>query len=61
MGYPSSLNYNGVWGVAYNNHVAQVRCITIVHLRKDGDRWLVTDHVEEDPNNPVSRNRRYGP
>ncbi len=30
----------------------------IVHLRKDGDRWLVTDHIEIDPNNPVSRNRR---
>lgn len=51
VGYPSSLNYNGVWGVAYNNHVAQVRCITIVHLRKDeaatlskGLQWVIDHH-----------------
>ena len=31
-GYGSSLNYNGVYGIAYNNYVAQVRCVTIVHL-----------------------------
>lgn len=30
----------------------------VVGLRKEGDRWLVTDHIEEDPNNPVSRKRQ---
>jgi hypothetical protein len=51
VGYPSSLNHNGVWGVAYNNHVAQIRCITIVHLRKDESKtlaealqWVVDHH-----------------
>jgi hypothetical protein len=51
VGYPSSLNHDGVWGAAYNNHVAQVRCITIVHLRKDesatlaeGLQWVIDHH-----------------
>jgi hypothetical protein len=35
VGYPSSINHNGVLGVAYNNQVAQVRSNTIVHLRQD--------------------------
>lgn len=29
----------------------------IVHLRKEEDRWLITDHVELDPNNPLPRKR----
>ena len=37
VGFPSSLNHNGVHGVAYNNHVAQVRCVTIVHLKEYED------------------------
>jgi hypothetical protein len=32
VGYPSSMNHDGVVGVAYNDYVAQVRCVTIVHL-----------------------------
>lgn len=32
IGYPSSLNYNGKRGVAYNDFVVQIRAITIVHL-----------------------------
>jgi len=31
----------------------------IVRLHKEQGRWLVTDHVELDPNNPVNRGRRY--
>jgi len=53
VGYPSSLNHNGVYGVAYNNHVAHVRCITIVHLRKDesstiaeGLQWVIDHHQQ---------------
>ncbi len=51
VGYPSSLNHNGVLGVAYNNFVAQVRCISIVHLRKDESatlakalQWVIDNH-----------------
>jgi hypothetical protein len=51
VGYPSSLNHNGVLGVAYNNYVAQVRCVSIVHLRKDESatlakalQWVIDNH-----------------
>lgn len=33
VGYPSSLNHGGVRGVAYNNQVAHIRAVTIVHLK----------------------------
>jgi hypothetical protein len=52
VGYPSSLNYGGVRGVAYNNHVAQVRCVTVVHLTQDESRTMaaglqwVIDHQQ---------------
>ncbi len=52
VGYPSSINHDGVYGVAYNNFVAQVRCVTIVHL--DGQheaptmagalQWVLAHH-----------------
>lgn len=52
VGHPSSHNLNGVHGVAYNNFVAHVRCVTVVHLRQDESqtmaaalRW-VRDHHE---------------
>lgn len=51
VGYPSSLNHNGVLGVAFNNQVAQVRCVSVVHLRKDesatmaaGLQWVIDHH-----------------
>ncbi len=51
VGYPSSLNHNGTLGVAFNNHVAHVRCISVVHLRKDesqtiaaGLQWVIDHH-----------------
>jgi hypothetical protein len=51
VGYPSSLRHNGVLGVAFNNHVAQVRCVSVVHLRKDesetmaaGLQWVIDNH-----------------
>jgi len=51
IGYPSSLHHNGVLGVAFNNYVAQVRCVSIVHLRKDesktmaaGLQWVIDNH-----------------
>jgi len=54
-GFPSSLNHNGVLGVAYNDSVAYVRCITIVHLRQDESRTLAAglDWV-------VRQHKRYG-
>ena len=35
VGYPSSINLDGTRGLAYRNRVAQVRCVTVVHLRQD--------------------------
>ena len=55
VGYPSSLCYNGLCGVAYRNRTAQIRSCTIVHLPKiEGEDvslskalcW-VADHAEE--------------
>lgn len=53
VGYPSSLNHEGVLGVAYNDFVAQVRCVTVVHLRQDesatmaaGLQWVIDHHRE---------------
>lgn len=40
VGYASSMNLNGVHGVAYNNFVAQVRCVTVVHLTQDESRTM---------------------
>jgi len=40
VGYPSSMNHDGVRGVAYQNHVAHVRCVTVVHLRQDESRTM---------------------
>lgn len=37
VGYPSSINHEGVYGVAYQNFVAQVRCVSIVHLHKQDE------------------------
>lgn len=35
VAFPSSLNYEGTHGVAFNNQIAPVRCASVVHLRKD--------------------------
>ncbi|MBT7861854.1 MAG: S8/S53 family peptidase [Gemmatimonadetes bacterium] len=32
VGYPSSFNHEGTLGIAYDNHVAHVRAVSIVHL-----------------------------
>ncbi|MBT4140402.1 MAG: hypothetical protein HOE48_21000 [Candidatus Latescibacteria bacterium] len=52
VGYPSSMMHDGVYGIAYNNFVAQVRCVTVVHL--DGQheaptmaaalQWVLDEH-----------------
>ncbi|MBI4023648.1 MAG: hypothetical protein HY360_01620 [Verrucomicrobia bacterium] len=51
VGYPSSLYHENKRGLAYNNFVAQVRCVTGVHLRKDEAKtmgaalqWVVDNH-----------------
>lgn len=51
IGYPSSLNFEGTLGVAFNNFVAHVRCVSVVHLRKDesktmaaGLQWVIDHH-----------------
>lgn len=53
IGYPSSLNYQGMLGVAFNNHVAHVRSVSVVHLRKDESRtmaaalqWVIDHHQQ---------------
>jgi hypothetical protein len=32
VGFPSSLNYQGRMGIAFQNHVAHIRAVTVVHL-----------------------------
>ena len=51
VGYPSSLNHGGKLGVAFNDYVAQVRCVSTVHLRSDEARtmadalqWAIDNH-----------------
>ena len=51
IAYPSSQNYEGKLGVAFNNGVVQVRAVSIVHLRKDesqsmarGLQWVIDHH-----------------
>jgi hypothetical protein len=51
VGYPSSMNLNGVHGVAWRNRVAHVRAVTVVHLRQDESaslaaalRWVRDNH-----------------
>lgn len=34
MDFPSSLNYDGKGGIAFNNFVAPVRCVKMVHMGK---------------------------
>ncbi len=53
IGYPSSLNFQGSLGVAFNNQVAHVRSVSVVHLRKDESQTMATalqwviDHHQE--------------
>lgn len=51
VGFPSSLNHDNTLGVAYNNQVAHVRAVTIVHLTQDESRsiadglqWVIDNH-----------------
>lgn len=51
VGIPSSVYLDDVRGVAYHNHIAQVRCVSVVHLRKDesgtmadGLKWVAEHH-----------------
>jgi hypothetical protein len=52
VGYPSSLNHQGTCGIAYNNFVAHVRCVSTVHLQGQeeastisaGLHWVLENH-----------------
>ncbi len=51
IGVPSSLNYNGKWGVAYNNQVAVIRGLECCHCKVADSRtlavglqWIVDNH-----------------
>jgi len=51
VGIPSSAYLDDTRGVAYHNHVAHVRCVSVVHLRKDeshtmaeGLKWVAENH-----------------
>ena len=53
IGVPSSLNYQGRWGVAYNNQVAIIRALECCHCQVGdsptlaaGLQWII-DHHEE--------------
>jgi hypothetical protein len=53
IGIPSSLNYGGKWGVAYNNQLAVVRSLECCHCKTSDSRTLaaalqwVIDHYRE--------------
>ena len=51
IGIPSSLNYDGRWGVAYNNQVAVVRALECCHCEigdaatlAAGLQWVIDNH-----------------
>jgi len=53
IGVPSSLNYNGKWGVAYNNQVAVVRGLECCHCHVSDSlplaaalQWVIDHHQE---------------
>ena len=53
IGIPSSLNYQGKWGVAFNNQVAVIRALECCHCKVDDSRTLadglqwIIDHHEK--------------
>lgn len=53
IGIPSSLNYQGKWGVAYNNQVAVIRALECCHCKVADSRTLaaglqwVAEHAEK--------------
>jgi hypothetical protein len=53
IGIPSSLNYDGRWGVAYNNQVAVIRGLECCHCQVADSRtlaaalqWILDHHAE---------------
>lgn len=51
IGIPSSLNYQGKWGVAYNNQVAVIRGLECCHCKVADSRtlaaglqWIIDNH-----------------
>jgi hypothetical protein len=53
IGIPSSVNYGGKWGVAYNNQVAVIRALECCHCKISDEntvaaslQWII-DHHEE--------------
>jgi hypothetical protein len=53
IGIPSSLNYNGRWGVAYNNQVAVIRALECCHCNLSdskslaaGLQWIIDRHQQ---------------
>jgi len=51
IGIPSSLNYKGKWGVAYNNQIAVIRALECCHCKvSDGKtvaaalQWIINNH-----------------
>ncbi|MDA1055886.1 MAG: FG-GAP-like repeat-containing protein [Planctomycetota bacterium] len=53
IGIPSSLNYDGKWGVAYNNQVAVIRALECCHCNvSDGTtvaaalQWIIDNHQQ---------------
>ncbi len=53
IGIPSSLNYQGKWGVAYNNQIAVIRALECCHCNvRDGKtvaqalQWIMEHHQQ---------------
>jgi len=53
VGNPSSIKHDGILGVAYNNFVAHVRCVSQVHLQGQSEantiakalQWVLENHA----------------
>ena len=53
IGIPSSVNYDGTWGVAYNNQLAVIRALECCHCNigdsetvAAGLQWIIDNHEE---------------
>jgi hypothetical protein len=54
VGNPSSIKHDGILGVAYNNFVAHIRCVSQVHLQEQSEantiakalHWVLENHAK---------------
>ena len=73
VGYPSSMNHKNVHGIAYNDAVAQVRCVSVVHLKGQSEaptiaaalQWVLDNYKKYNITavnlSPLDDERHQGP